>query len=462
MKSYINLKKLGLSLICVASIGYLSAQNSNTTYFTSGFDHRHNLNPAFMPERGIIDIPVLSNLNVGLNGNFGLNNFLYNYDDPTGKYSLTTFLHRSIDGQKFINDLPDNLKGNVKIDMPILGFGFYSWGGYNTFGIGFHTNVGLKANKSLFDFLKNGQTEDGVSTYDMSNTRVDAMSYMDISFGHSREINERLTVGAKVKLLFGLAQQKMHYDKLIVEASEDRWIIDAQGESITTLGGLDAGNNIGDELDFDKFEVDAPGIAGFGMGIDLGGSYKLTDDITLSAAILNLGWINWSKSVIGKTENDPYIFDGFQDMGSDNDINDQMDQLGDDLEDLFKFRNAGIKNSTTSLSPTLNIGGEYKLPAYRKLSLGLLSSTTFRSKYTYTELRGIATVSPTSWFDASLSGAFSNYGAGWGAMINFHPRAINFFIATDFMPGEVNPQFIPVKNFNMNINFGLSFAFVSN
>ena len=86
-----------------------------------------------------------------------------------------------------------------------------------------------------------------------------------------QEINERLTVGAKVKLLFGLAQQKMHYDKLIVEASEDRWIIDAQGESITTLGGLDAGNNIGDELDFDKFEVDAPGIAGFGMGIDLGG-----------------------------------------------------------------------------------------------------------------------------------------------------------------------------------------------
>src|SRR3712207_8651767 len=37
------------------------------------------------------------------------------------------------------------------------------------------------------------------------------------------------------------------------------------------------------------------GVAGVGMGIDLGATYKLTDAITLSAAVLDLGFISWSK-----------------------------------------------------------------------------------------------------------------------------------------------------------------------
>lgn len=436
-----------------------TAQTLNTAYFTDTYDHRHIMNPAFMPERGIIDIPALSNMNVGLNGNVGLNNFLYKFDDPTGKYSLTTFLHRTVDGAKFINDLPDNIKTNVKVDMPILGFGFYKWGGYNTFGIGLHANAGMKTNKALFDFLKNGQTYDAVSRYDMSNTRVDVLSYMDISFGHSRQINDKLTLGGKFKILLGLGMQKIHYDNLVVEASEDQWVVDADGESVTAVKGLDPNSGVGSDLEFGDFEVNSPGIGGLGAGIDLGASYRLMDNLTLSASLLNLGWIRWNNALIGEAYNEPYIFEGFQNMGSDNDIEDQLESLGDDMEALFRFKNAGNRNRLTMLSPTLNVGAEYELPAYRELSFGLLSSTTFRSEYTYTELRGVVAISPLSWFDAAVSGALTNYGASWGMLLNFHARAVNFFVASDFIPGEVTPQYVPVNKFNMNFNFGLSFAF---
>ena len=43
-------------------------------------------------------------------------------------------------------------------------------------------------------------------------------------------------------------------------------------------------------------DIDSPGISGFGFGIDLGASYKILNNLTVSAAILDLGFINWSKS----------------------------------------------------------------------------------------------------------------------------------------------------------------------
>ena len=208
--------------------------------------------------------------------------------------------------------------------------------------------------------------------------------------------------------------------------------------------------------------MNAPGIGGLGDGIDMGASYRLMDNLTLSAALLNLGWIRGNNALIGEDYNEPYIFEGFQNMGSDNDIEDQLESLGDDMEALFRFKNAGNRNRLTMLSPTLNVGAEYELPAYRELSFGLLSSTTFRSEYTYTELRGVVAISPLSWFDAAVSGALTNYGASWGMLLNFPARAVNFFVASGFIPGEVHPQFVPVNKFNMNFNFVLYFAFVNN
>ena len=38
------------------------------------------------------------------------------------------------------------------------------------------------------------------------------------------------------------------------------------------------------------------GFAGYGGAIDLGVSYKLLDKLTLSASVLDLGFIKWSKS----------------------------------------------------------------------------------------------------------------------------------------------------------------------
>ena len=46
---------------------------------------------------------------------------------------------------------------------------------------------------------------------------------------------------------------------------------------------------------YNSFDFDSPGLSGFGMGVDLGATYQLTENIMLSAAVLDLGFISWSK-----------------------------------------------------------------------------------------------------------------------------------------------------------------------
>ena len=71
---------------------------------------------------------------------------------------------------------------------------------------------------------------------------------------------------------------------------------------VTTKGKLEASMK-GLKLEYDSeheyindIDIDSPGISGFGFGIDLGASYKILNNLTVSAAILDLGFINWSKS----------------------------------------------------------------------------------------------------------------------------------------------------------------------
>lgn len=55
-----------------------SAQEAlRSAYFLEGYNYRHELNPAFAPERNYVSFPVLGNLSLGFNSNVGLSTFLY-------------------------------------------------------------------------------------------------------------------------------------------------------------------------------------------------------------------------------------------------------------------------------------------------------------------------------------------------------------------------------------------------
>lgn len=481
----------GAAALLFAGTATAQTQNSRSTYFLEGSTYRHELNPAFMGERGYVGFPGLSNLTIGAHSTAGVGDFIFKQSNG----DLITFMHEDVSSQEFLKGLPKRLKVGANLDETILSTGFYAWGGFNTFGISVKSNTNVFMPDELFKFMKNGIASEAGSRYNVKNVNIVSTNYAEIAFGHAREINDRLTVGAKVKALVGLAKATMKIDELDILASQDKWTItpknavlyaSAKGLIIPTKG--QTGNyessdyvmgNDGertdvlkegtkDQISYDDIDFDDNNIGptGFGLAIDLGATYKLNDEWTFSASVLDLGFISW-KNTTKATMTKDFSFDGFTEISvkddgdNKNKLDNQIDQLGDDLAELAKFDKVGEDlKRTTALAATLHLGAQYTLPAYDRLNFGLLSTTRIQGSHSWTEARVSANVAPLSWFEASLNYALSNFGSDAGIMLNFHPRGFNFFIAADVpMCKYESAYYAPISRAAVNVNLGINFTF---
>ena len=237
--------------------------------------------------------------------------------------------------------------------------------------------------------------------YKIENLGVRTMNYVEMAFGHSRKINEQWTVGAKAKFLLGLARAQVKIDRLDVVMTENAWNITPHNAHFeTNVGGmivptkgetgnyeeddytLDAdGNRTNqlkpgtdgqvsyDDIDFDSGKL---GPAGWGMAFDFGATYKLNDDWSFSAALLDLGFISWKEAIKGSM-NSSFEFKGFENVpveenesNKHNSLENQADRLVDDLSNLAKFTRDEVGGkSATGLAATLNLAAKYTLPVYR-------------------------------------------------------------------------------------------------
>lgn len=462
---------LGLFLI----MSSVNAQSISSAYFLKGSYYRHQLNPAFQPERGYVSIPGLGNINVSGAGNVGLENFIFNYNNPN--YNMTTFMNPTVSAEQFLGQLNDVNRFTFDTRMTLLGVGFKAWGGFNTFGLNLRATAGVNMPYELFEFAKLGMNSAQGNTYRIQDLEVYSNSYLEMAFGHSRKINDRLTLGAKVKLLLGVANATAKMEEMNIIMQNNKWEATMKGKMELALKGAtfeydrdtdDQGNPTGDPY-IDNVDVDSPGLSGFGLGIDLGASYDMkgiVDGLTVSASIVDLGFINWNKNIIGENDGSrKFTFDGFENISttdsdnSDRDIEDQVEDLGDDLKEMARFYDKGTKSRSTGIGATLNIGAEYELPMYKNLTFGLLSSTHFNKPFNWTEVRLSANLSPVKWFETSVTMGMSTFGTSMGMVLNFHPKGFNFFIASDCLFTKVNPQFIPLSEFCTGVSMGMNITF---
>ena len=455
-----NLNKYLAVAVMVGAATGVSAQALNSGYFLDGYLFKHQLNPALESDKAYFSIPVLGNINIGTRGNIGLGNFLY----PTANGGLTTFMNSSISAEEFLNGLSTNNKLAMNLDMSILSAGFRAWGGFNTIDIGLRSHTALNIPKDMLEFMKVGQS--GPTTvYDMGDMGMSSANYVEVALGHSRQITDKLRVGAKVKFLLGGMYADMSLKNTHVTLSENEWVVSANGEMNIAAKGMTVPEKDGGLVDFDNIEYDSPGLSGFGLGIDLGATYEVIDNLTVSAAIKDLGFIGWSNNTYASTNNEAWRFDGFENLTFSDDkeedkLENQLDALGDEFEDYANLhrRSTGEKLSK-ALAATLVVGAEYALPMYDKLSFGLLSTTRFNGPYTWSEGRLSANVSPLSWLEGGVNVAVSSFGTSAGWILNLHPKGFSIFLGMDCLVGKVNPQFIPVNNANASFSCGFNVTF---
>lgn len=446
----------------------LSAQVLRTGYFMEGYPFRHLMNPALKVESNYVSIPVLGNLYVETRGNVGLNNFLYPYDDG----QLTTFMNRRVDADDFLKGLKRNNRIGADLNVTLFAAGFQAWGGFNTVDISVRSSVDANLPRGLFEFMKLGMYEKQVS-YEMGGLSLASDNYVQLALGHSRQLGETLRVGGKLKVLLGAGSARVKVDNMVVQLAEDKWMVRAEGDMLVSVKGMQVATKSetgkvasnapeADLVDWGSWKIAGAGLAGAGVAADFGVAYDWGDNFTVSASVLDLGFVSWRHTVCAATSNEPWLFDGFHDIAmTDNDADGdkplevQLEELGQDIEKYVSFHRTETAASRIGmLGATVNLGVDYVFPLYDKLHFGLLSTMRIHGEYGWSEGRISANVFPLKWLDAGISCGFSTFGTSVGWILNFHPRRLNFFIGMDCLPGRITPQGIPVGKANTGISFG--------
>lgn len=455
-----SIKQMASIAIALVVATGVSAQNTlNSSYFMEKMTKRNQLNPALKTPNNYVSMPVLSNFYLGVNSNLGLGTFLYPRDNK-----LVTFLHESVPADEFLGKLANDNALELDLGLDIISFGFWAWGGQNTFNLALKSNTGAYLPKELFQFLKTGQEPTGVTHYDMSNVTVASNNYLELAFGHARDITDKLGVGARVKVLLGAAHAEARIDRMDITMSQDEWIIKQAGHlQASSLLNLTTDPETGEITNYklgNNF-----GLAGFGLGFDLGATYKLIDNLTLSAALTDIGFMRWNN--LSRAETDPnkeFRFSGFDNIGAKDDENGEnpfkkeADQLGEDLKALTKFYKTDARSVSNSLRTTLRVGAEYAV-LDNAISFGLLSTTRFVGYRTYAEGMAAINFRPLSALHLTVNGSVSNMGSSVGAILNICAPGFNFFVGTDYFATQYSKQFIPINHARANLSFGFNITF---
>ena len=459
-----------------------NAQFLRTSYFMEGTHYRQQLNPALTPTKGYFNLPVIGAVNATVGStSLGYQDIIDIIDDGDDFYTKPDFMNR----------LKDNNKLNVNFSTEILSAGWYKGKNFWSFNIGLRTDIGANLTKNMFTFLNEMETVEENwrnSNYDISGQQLNINAYTEIGLGLSRQINSRLTVGARVKALLGIGNMELKLNRVAMSANLpsdqqiNQWSSESYWNSMTPSQAAQAAQELKDKFnnyhanltvgaelkssfkglelqeeegkdyvtDFD-FDSGKLGIAGYGFGIDLGASYKILDNLTVSASVLDLGFISWSKSStkIASANPDPIDIKGstyanMVDPNNPNTVMNAVNQLQNDAQgymdrvtngdvldyDMLQLEVGDAKESRKSrLASTLVLGAEYGF-FNNKLAVGVLSTTRFVQPDALTELTFSANYRPKSWFNVALSySAIQSAGKSFGLGLKLGP----LFVGTDYM-----------------------------
>ena len=440
------------------TVSTLSAQNTYSGYFLDNYTYRFQMNPAFGNDDNFVSMPGLGNVNVAIRGNLHLDNILHVVDGKT-----VLFTNPEVP-KSVLNDFPHTGKLGTSDKIDLMSVGFKALGGYNTVSLGAVTDLNVGIPKTFFQLAKEGIEN---KTYDIHDLTVNAKAYAQLALNHSRDIHQipGLRVGAAMKFYIGVGNLDAYFNRADLQLGEDSWNAITNANIYSSVNGLrykmDRNKNTGYDyvsgVDF-KFK----GLQGFGIGFDLGAAYKW-NDFDFSLALLDLGFISWGKTQWASTNGDreirtdAYIFNA--DGSADNSFSNEWNLLKDDLSELYQLSNNGtIGNRTRPVGTTLNIGVGYEFPLYRNLRFGFLNSTVFNGRYTWSQARFSANVTPVKWFGASANFEAGTYGCGFGWLLNFTTKGFNFFAGMDHTMGKLAKQGVPL-NSNASLNLGINFPF---
>ena len=428
-----------------------SAQYLRTSYFMENSQYRMQLNPALAPTKGFVHLPGIGHVNASVRSNsLGLENLI---DVIKNKDDADYFASDS-----FMSNLKDKNFALANAGTDLLSVGW--WHNDRSFwSINFSVKADgdLNVNRNLFSFMRDmrGMESNDYTNYerDLGKQELNVNAYGEIGLGYTHRFNDRISVGVRVKGLLGVGNAHLEVNKAVIKtnlegiAPDIDWSTAGPDELLAAKGtasvevdavlessmkGLEyerASRGYIDELEFEAKNMD---ISGFGAGIDIGVSGRVAGGLSLSAALVDLGFIKWSKSATKvahanaedlnfDSENPGDVFRFSDVVGSGKALNLDMMRLYIDED--------GTKSRTTNLIPSMVLGADYTFTG-DKLSLGVLFTNYFAHVRNEGELTMSINYMPSNF--VGLTASYSPILCG-GQSVGFALKLGPLFMGTDYM-----------------------------
>ena len=436
-----KVKKISV-FISLALFGFVvngQVRQPHSLYFMETIPQISQMNPAFQPRaNGYVILPA--NYNLDVRSGFAVKDI---FQQQGNKWY--TPLEKQYNYDKFYKSIGKKAATfNSEGDWDIIGFGFRtSDNGYFSFGISEHQFGNLALPRDLFKITENGFPSGTVLDFSPLHTR--SMSYLQFNIGYSSKINDRLTIGVKVKPLFGQLVVTSKIDKFKLHTGEQLWDIDAKGsiysslpieEVITDAEGKIKEINFRDLDDYkvkDLIREYGTAFNNPGIALDLGAAYQINERLIVSASLNNLGFISWTKDLNGIDFNGKYAFNGvYYDASTDND--DLFKNLGDSIADAMNYVVQHDKFKTM-LSPIFYAGASYDLS--KSMSIGLLSRSVFWQNGVSQSFNASFNLQPYSFIALNAGATWQikgNVYLGGGMMFHLRPLPLQVYILSDFIP----------------------------
>lgn len=432
-------------VICILFAAGSYAQNDMLFLNMRDVPQVSAINPSFTnPELFNVGVPFLSS------GAFGYGNSGFRFNKLLRKRSDDSL---EINVNDFINVIGRNNYIGANASYEILGGGYNWQKWYFTFSWSDKLSMEMRFPQNLLEFVTEGNYPFIGQTLEFDNIKLKALHYREWAFGAARPINDRWTVGAKAKILFGKSS-------MYTENITGSFFTDPDTYHITTSNTINFNQSLPEVLQYDTLDFNyyqySKGFKNPGFAMDLGATYKLDDKITIYASVLDLGWIRWKNNLKNYRSNDvTWTFKGIDINDYINEPDDvveaRLNSLQDSLTSQFGLEESETRFNTP-LTPKIYIGASYVIDNQQTAGVVIRSTVfngTIQPQINFSYLYKVNTHFTAA---GSYSIAYRNVGnLGLGFIGNYGP--MQFYLATDNFVGLVAPASVRYTNIRLGFNY---------
>ncbi len=280
----------------------------------------------------------------------------------------------------------------------------------------------------------------------------------EYSAGVSKVMGPYLTVGVRGKLLFGKANLTTGRSRVGLTTSGDDFNLLLDGDyTLNSSFPLTITKDADGEIDGILLEQIDPlqyllNRGNIGAAIDLGITYSYDDQITLSASLLDLGFVRWRTDLNNVHGEGIFEYTG-TDLAGELVTEESFREIANSILDTME-----ITTSTDPYSymmPTqLFLGGSYQFS--EKIAFGAVSrNVIFRSKI-HSSLTLSASADLAERFMGTLSWSYLNNSIkNVGVGIAYHGKGVQFHAVTDNLLGFFYPFDTRTLNLRAGVNLML-------